>query len=54
MHDALREVYGRFRGTRAATTAAVLSIFGRVLGAAAEARLRTCIVDVVWHDRCPA
>ncbi len=54
VHDALREVYGRFRGTRAATTAAVLSIFGRVLGAAAEARLRTCIVDVVWHDRCPA
>ena len=54
VRDALRAVYSQFRGTRAATTAAVLSIIGRVLGPAAEARLRTCIVDVVWHDRCPA
>jgi hypothetical protein len=54
VRDALRELYGRFRGTRAATTAAVLSIFGRILGLEAEARLKACIVDVVWQDRCPA
>ena len=53
LREALRTVYARFRGTRAATTAAVLSIIGDVLGLDAEARLRTCLVDVAWRDHCP-
>lgn len=53
VHRALREVYARFHGTRAATTAAVLTIFGQVLSPDAAARLKVCVVDVAWHERCP-
>jgi hypothetical protein len=53
MREALGLVYTRFRGTRAATTAEVLSIMGGVLGPGAEARLRACVVAIAWRERCP-